>query len=110
MDGKFISTAHVSEALGAEEEQRFIAERQRQQRAASAERRKASRRAKVRLASVTSIGEDPAQQVTVFDRGQAAASGQRPLRPAAQPTPAAPAGLNRPWTPPTHNDRTEAAQ
>jgi putative transposase len=111
-NGKFICTAYVSEALSAEEEQRFIAERQRQQRTATAERRKASRRARVRFASVTSAADDPSQQVTVIDRQQAAAVGDNPdtRTRQARVRSAAPAGLNEPWTPPTNNDPAEAAQ
>lgn len=99
-DGRFLCTATVSNQLDPEDQRRFFAERDAQHREAARERRRASRRARVRLASVTKQGEAP-DTVTVIDGDQLHAGGgfnnadPRAKSPAAQPE-----GLNRPWSPP----------
>lgn len=97
--GAFVCTAHVSNALSAEEQKLFLAERRRQHSEARRFRAKASHQAKVRLASVTKTADPTDEQVTVIDRRQAANRGiastsLRALGAAAQPT-----GLNQPWRP-----------
>jgi len=100
-DGAFVCTAKVAGEMSAEDQQRFLAERGRQHRAAVTARRAASRRARVRYASITGSG-DSAEQVTVFDRDQAEAAGGvgRDREEAPKALAAAPQGLNQPWAPP----------
>lgn len=97
--GAFICTATVSNQLDADAQKRFLAERQRQLRQASRERQRASRRARVRIASITRIDDTP-EQVTVFDHDQAHAEGFGHRDEAPITSTGTPAGLNQPWTPP----------
>jgi putative transposase len=109
-DRKFICTAFVTDAISAEEQQRLMQDRKRQARKASRLRGKASQQAKVRLASVTGASDPTDEQITVITREQVDAQGG--LHTDADHAPAgpvaAPAGLNRPWTPaaPSSTDNT----
>lgn len=99
-DGAFVCTAEISGRLSADDQARFMAERQRQQHEISRMRRRASRRARVRMTAVTEGGQEP-EIVTVIDEDQARAEGlmsrspDEPRGPAARPT-----ALNQPWRPP----------